>query len=248
MKLEGHTVLITGGGTGIGAGLAGAFHKAGSRVIICGRRGEVLKKTAAAHPGMEYLVLDVRDISAVKDCAAKVAASHPGLDVVINNAGVQKPVDFMDGGATTENIDIVVDTNLKGPSYVASAFIPLLMKQKESFIVNVSSGLMYVPLSFMPIYCATKAAVHSLTLSLRHQLRKTSVKVVELVPPAVKTALGGEEEVHNHDEMPLDIFISEAVAGLLSGRDEVVVGSSNRLKWGSRLLPKVFFGFLNPRK
>ena len=247
MKLEGHTVLITGGGTGIGAGLAGEFHRAGSKVIICGRREAVLRKTAEAHPGMEYLVLDVRDLSAVKVCAKKVEAGHPDLDVVINNAGVQKPVDFLDGGATTGNIDIVVDTNLKGPAYVGATFLPLLMRQKSSWLVNVSSGLMYVPLSFMPVYCATKAAVHSLTLSMRHQLRKTPVRVVELVPPAVKTALGGGEEDHGHDEMPLDKFIGLAVAGLRSGKDEVVVGGSRRLKWGSRILPSVFFGFLNPR-
>jgi len=140
-----------------------------------------------------------------------------------------------------------VDTNLKGPAYVGATFLPLLMRQKSSWLVNVSSGLMYVPLSFMPVYCATKAAVHSLTLSMRHQLRKTPVRVVELVPPAVKTALGGGEEDHGHDEMPLDKFIGLAVAGLRSGKDEVVVGGSRRLKWGSRILPSVFFGFLNPR-
>jgi len=247
MKLEGYTVLITGGGTGIGAGLAGEFHNAGSRVMICGRREAVLKKTASEHPGMEYRVLDVRDNKAVQALAKMLESSHPGLDVVINNAGVQKPVNFMDGGASVGNIDIVVDTNLKGPSYVASAFIPLLLKQKEAFLVNVSSGLMYIPLAFMPVYCATKSAVHSLTMSLRYLLRKSGVKVVELVPPAVKTALGGEEDDNGHEEMPLDKFIGLAVAGLRSGKDEVVVGSSNRLKWGSRLLPKVFFGFLNPR-
>lgn len=105
-----------------------------------------------------------------------------------------------------------------------------------------------MPLSFMPVYCATKAGLHLLTLSLRHQLRKTSVKVVELVPPAVKTELGGgDEEEHSHQEMDLDRFIIRAVAGLRSGKDEIVVGESKRLKWGSRLFPSMFFGFLNPR-
>src|SRR5580658_5173243 len=161
MKLTGHTVLITGGGSGIGGGLAKAFHERGNKVIITGRREQVLKDFAAQYPGMEAFTMDVSKEADIQRLFKVVSEKFPTLDVLVNNAGIMKWWDFTKpenlGGDLFDEIDI----NVKGLIRMTAAFLPLLSRQKAAYLINISSGLAYMPLSRSPIYCATKAAIHS---------------------------------------------------------------------------------------
>ncbi len=248
MKLTGRTVLITGGGSGIGGGLAEAFHKLGNKVIITGRRPKVLKEMTQKHKGMEAFAMDVSSESDVQRLFKAVSKKYPALDAVINNAGLMLWPDFASGERLGDHLYQEIDVNLKGLIRMTAAFLPLLKKQKESTLVNVSSGLAFVPLAPTPIYCATKAAVHSFTDSLRYQLRKTTVEVLELVPPAVKTELGeapGQPD-GKYPRMPLNLFIQETMKALESGKKELVIEKSKFLKMGSRFFPGKVFKMLNP--
>jgi uncharacterized oxidoreductase len=233
MRMHSNTVFITGGSSGIGRGLAEAFHKLGNRVVISGRREAALKAICEANPGMRYFPLDVTDPTSLKDVASRVAEEFPDLNCVFNNAGVQKGHDFASGEPLDEQALLQeVNTNLLGVIRVAAAFLPHLRKNEEATLVNVSSGLAFVPLARFPVYCATKAAVHSLTMSLRHQLRGAGVQVVELIPPYVATELGGESKAGGEfgpKPMSLDAFIAETVKALEAGLDEVAIGDAKNL-------------------
>ncbi|HLW97613.1 MAG TPA: SDR family NAD(P)-dependent oxidoreductase [Candidatus Acidoferrales bacterium] len=251
MRMKGNTIFITGGSSGIGKGLAEAFHKLGNQVIIAGRREDRMLGICDANPGMKYWFLDVTDRASIQKVAAEVIDEFPGLNCVINNAGLQKvhnlvgepPLD--DAGMMEE-----ISANLVGAIRVAAAFVPHLSKAKEAVLVNVSSGLAFVPLARYPVYCATKAAVHSFTLSLRYQLNGVGVKVIELIPPFVRTELGGEwkyAEVERRGApppMPLDEFISEAMSELAGDADEVAVGESKKMLGATSLdtVKRVFAG------
>ncbi len=211
MKTTGNTILITGGGSGIGRALAEAFHARGNKVIIAGRRRSVLDETTAAHPGMASLVLDIEKPEAIKAFAAQMVAEHPGLNVVINNAGIMRnenllaqPVDLADAEAT-------IVTNLLGPIRLTAALLPHLVKQKQAAVMTVSSGLAFTPLALAPTYSATKAAIHSYSQSLRYQLRDTPVQVIELAPPYVQTELQGARQASDPNAMPLKDFIAETM-------------------------------------
>lgn len=250
MKLTNRTVLITGGGSGIGGGLAKAFHALGNKVIITGRRRQILEDFASLYPGMDTFTVDVSKPSEIERLYGEVSQKYPTLDVLVNNAGVMKWNDFSKPEALGSGLFEEIDINLKGLIGMTAAFLPLLKQQPEATIVNVSSGLAYLPLASAPIYCATKAAVHSFSESLRYQLQKTSTRVVEVAPPAVKTDLGQGPGVPG-GEFPtivLDSFVKLTMKALASSAVELPVGQSKMLKWGSRFLPSVFFGFLNPAK
>jgi uncharacterized oxidoreductase len=225
MKMTGNTILITGGGSGIGGGLAKAFHSLGNLVIVAGRRREVLEKT-----GLNFAVLDTRDRSSIESAASEVTQKFPELNVVINNAGVQRRHDFstpVDEGAIGEEIQ----TNIIGVIGMTAAFLPHL-KGRPSTIINISSGLAFVPMARYPVYCATKAFVHSFTTSLRHQLRKTSVRVIELAPPWVATDLGAGDTTtieQGRAPMPLDTFIDCAMKDLASDAEELPVAGARYL-------------------
>ena len=208
MKTTNNTILITGGTSGIGLGLALRFHQAGNKVIIAGRRKQLLDTITAEHPGIEALVLDVADPASIADAYETVTRTHPELNVVVNMAGIMLPEDLNDPGflATAES---TVTTNLLGPIRVLAAFIPFLTKQQDAAIINVSSGLAFVPLPITPTYSATKAALHSFTESLRVQLADTPVQVIELVPPAVRTTLMGQQD--SEQAMPLEDYLDEAI-------------------------------------
>ena len=250
MNLTGHTVLITGGGSGIGGGLAKAFHERGNKVIITGRREQTLRDFASQYPGMETFTMDVSKDGDIQKLFKIVSDKFPSLDVLVNNAGILRMTDFTKSDPLGEDPYAEIDINVKGLIRMTTTFLPLLSKQKESILINVSSGLAYVPLSMAPIYCATKAAVHSLTMSLRHQLRNTPVRVIELAPPAVETDLGkapGQAEV-KYPKLGLEPFIVQTMKALESGAMELPIGQAKMLKLGGRLLPSVFFNMLNPKK
>jgi uncharacterized oxidoreductase len=212
MNLTGNTILITGGGTGIGRGLAEELHKLGNQVIIAGRRRQALDETTAANPGMKSLALDIEDRAAIRAFAAKAAQEFPALNVLINNAGIMRPENLLAQQEDLADAEAIVSTNLLGPIRLTAALLPLLEGQPRAVIMNVSSGLAFVPLAQTPAYCATKAAIHSYTQSLRHQLRGTRIEVLELIPPYVATHLmDGAEDPR---AMPLDQFIAE-VMGIL---------------------------------
>jgi uncharacterized oxidoreductase len=243
--MHSNTIFITGGSSGIGKGLAEAFHKLGNQVIISGRRVERLQGISTANPGMRHYVLDVTDPGAIRIMSAQVLQEFPNLNCIINNAGIQRRLDLsarFDDRMVTEEIN----TNLLGVIRVAAAFIPHLVKRENAVLINVSSGLAFVPLAGQPVYCATKAAVHSLTLSLRHQLKRSGVKVIELIPPWVETELGGVMKTAasptGRKPMPLDAFIEEAMRELASDADEVAVAQAENLVGASCLetVKKVF--------
>ncbi|HTZ73878.1 MAG TPA: SDR family NAD(P)-dependent oxidoreductase [Candidatus Aquilonibacter sp.] len=257
MNLHDNTILITGGGTGIGRALAEKLHYYGNQVIVAGRRENVLRDLCAANPGMEYFVLDVADAASVAGVGAKAAQEFPRLNCVVNSAGVQsRGVKFgAENGASSFNDAAMfseIQTNLSGTIRMCAAFIPQLKGKAGATIINVSSGLAFVPLAWIPIYCATKAAVHSFTLSLRRQLRDESIRVQELIPPYVKTDLGGMQTQPvnfrpSMQPMPLADFTERAVEGLVGDLDEVIVGGAAGLAAAGGLeSAKTLFARMNP--
>jgi len=210
MKTTGNTILITGGGSGIGRGLAEAFHALGNRVIIAGRRKQALDETTAANPGMASLALDIEDPANIRSFAAQVAAKYPALNVLINNAGIMRPEKLQAQQDDLADAESTVATNLLGPIRLIAALLPVLRKQPQATIMNVSSGLAFVPMSPTPTYCATKAAIHSYTQSLRYQLQGSTIEVLELIPPYVATELmsGASSDPR---AMPLDKFVAEVM-------------------------------------
>lgn len=222
MDTRNDTILITGGGSGIGKAMAEALHARGARVIIAGRRQSALDAVAAANPGMATAVLDVENPDDITAFAARITAEHPDLNVIINNAGIMVAEDL-----TADPIDLsvaeqIIAINLLGPIRLTAALLPHLKSKPAATVVTVSSGLAFVPLAMTPTYNATKAAIHSWSQSLRRQLKETSVKVVEWAPPAVATDLmPGHAE--NPNSMPLADFTTESLALFEAGHDEIMV-------------------------
>lgn len=210
MQTSGNTILITGGGSGIGRGLAEALQAAGNHVIIAGRRKALLEEVVDANPGMKSLVLDIENRSAIRAFAGRLASEFPALNVLINNAGIMRSENLQDQQDDLADAEAIVTTNLLGPIRLTAALLPLLRKQPHSTIINVSSGLAFVPLVFTPTYCATKAAIHSYTQSLRYQLKDTTTEVLEIIPPYVQTDLmDGAEDPR---AMPLADYIKETMS------------------------------------
>lgn len=220
MQMTGNTILITGGTSGIGLGLAQRFHAEGNTVIIAGRREQLLADITAEHDGMDSVVLDVSDPDSIRDCFATVTAQHPELNVVINNAGIMLAEDLTDPGHV-KVAEETVTTNLLGPIRLLAEFVPFLTAQPGAAIINVSSGLAFVPLPLTPTYCATKAAIHSFTESLRVQLADVGVAVLELVPPGVQTDLMGQ--AGDDRAMPLQAFLDEVMEILRTRPDAVEI-------------------------
>jgi uncharacterized oxidoreductase len=209
MNLTGNTILITGGGTGIGRGLAEQLHKLGNQIVIAGRRKKALDETIAANPGMKSITLDIEDPAAIRSFAAQAVASFPALNVLVNNAGIMRPENLLALPSDLADAEAIITTNLLGPIRLTAALLPHLQKQPHAAIVNVSSGLAFLPLALTPTYCATKAAIHSYTESLRYQLRATQIEVLELIPPYVATYL--MDGADDPRAMPLDKYIAEVM-------------------------------------
>jgi uncharacterized oxidoreductase len=235
MILTDRTILITGGGSGIGRALAHAFHDAGNKVIVAGRRAAVLEETAAGRPGIARRTVDVEDSGAVKALAASVVADFPALDVLVNNAGIMRAERLLSPEEALADAEAMVMTNLLGPIRLTAALLPHLVRQRQATVINVSSGLAFVPLVMTPTYSATKAAIHSYSQSLRVQLRQTPVEVIELAPPAVATELIPGQSV-NPIAMPLDAFIAETMALLAAepSADEILVERVKPLRTAER--------------
>jgi len=188
MKLSGNTILITGGATGIGFALAKQLIRHGNTIIICGRREDKLKQAKAQFPEIITSVCDLELESERIDLARWIADNYPGVNILINNAGVQNGLSIL-SDIDINRIRQEIEINFVAPIHLSNLFVPLLEKCENASIINISSGLAFTPLAFLPVYCATKAAVHSFSLSLRHQLAKTSVRVFEIAPPIVDTEL-----------------------------------------------------------
>jgi uncharacterized oxidoreductase len=216
MRTTGNTLLVTGGGSGIGRALAEAFLALGNEVIIAGRRESVLEQVAAANPGLHYIVLDTANPQDAQRVSARLIADYPNLNGVIHCAGIMRG-ESLRAGAT--ELEQTLATNLVGPIRLDGLLLPHFLRQPHAAIVTVSSGLAFVPLALTPSYCATKAAVHSYSQSLRYQLKDTSIKVHELVPPYVQTELMGERQANDPHAMPLKDFIDEVMEIFQSSPD-----------------------------
>jgi uncharacterized oxidoreductase len=243
MDLSANTILITGGASGIGLALAERFLQVGSRVIVCGRREEKLREAQARCPGLAIRVCDVAEEGERVALARWAATEFPRLNVLVNNAGVQRRMQLStpeEWRETRREIAI----NLEAPIHLTRLFIPHLLTQERPAIVNITSGLAFSPLAGVPVYCATKAALRSFTLSLRHQLAQTPIRVVEVMPPAVNTDLGGPG-LHTFG-VPVAEFAEHVMVRLREGTLEIPFGFSAEASHASRAELDAIFARMNP--
>ena len=245
MNTTGNTILITGGGSGIGRALAESFHKLGNRVIIAGRRKQVLDETTAANPGMSSAVLDIEDAASIRAFAAKLIADFPTLNAVIHNAGIMRPENLLAQPEELTDAEAIITTNLLGPIRLTAALLPHLQKQAHAAILTLTSGLAFTPLAMAPTYNATKAAIHSWTQSLRYQLKSTNIEVVELVPPYVQTELMGSAQASDPRAMPLADYISETINLIKTQPDatEILVERVKPLRFAEQNGPEKYAAF-----
>jgi len=227
MQLTGNTIFITGGSSGIGRGLAEAFHKRGNQVIIAGRRAALMEEVTAANPGMAAIVMDIADPASIAAAADRLMRDYPNLDVLVNNAGIM-PFDDASAPIDDAMAQRLIATNLLGPIRMTSALIEHLKQRPRATILYNTSVLAYVPLAMTAVYSATKAALHSYALSQRFMLRDTAVTVQEIAPPWVDTDL--VRKSGDSRAMPLDAFIAETMAGLGTEAPEILVESARPLR------------------
>lgn len=239
MKLNGKTVLITGGTSGIGFEMAKQLLARNCAVIVTGRDRSRLDRARTALPGIKTYQADVSDPAAIEKLHGDVLNDVSSIDVLINNAGIMHKVDLT-APRSLEDVTREVETNFNGPVRMIQQFLPHLKTRDEALIVNVSSGLAFIPLSISPIYSATKAAIHSLSQSLRVQLQHTHVKVVELAPPVVETPLfreGFAEEAKGQKGMEVAVLVRHAIKGIHAGKVEIRPGLAGILHLMSRIAP-----------
>jgi len=227
MNLKGNTIFITGGGSGIGKALAEALHNLGNKVIISGRRKGHLEKTIEANPGMDSIELNVTDPESIRLVAAELLAKYPTFNVLINNAGIME-IDDASTGIDDDLITRTITTNLMGPIRMTGALVEHMKKQESSAVLIVSSVLGFTPMAMTAVYSSTKAALHSYSQSLRFKLRHTSVRVLEVIPPWVRTELLNSSEEPR--AMPLNEFIQGTIEALRTESDEILVPHAKFLR------------------
>jgi uncharacterized oxidoreductase len=233
MQISNNTIIITGGGSGIGRALAEKFHAAGNQVIIAGRNQSRLDAVATANPGMVGIALDIADAGSIRAFAARIIADYPAANVLINSAGMMMAEAMTADPVDAQIGDDTVITNMLGTMRLSAALLPHLRKQPQATLMTVTSGLAFVPLAMTPAYCATKAGLHSWSMAVRHQLRDTSVQVIELAPPYVQTELMGADQAKDPNAMPLAEFIDEVMAILAQNPEvaEVIVERCKPLRF-----------------
>jgi uncharacterized oxidoreductase len=244
MRLTGNTILVTGGGSGIGRGLAVALHRAGNRVVIAGRRVEPLQAVAAEHPGITYLQLDQSDGRSIRRFVDEIEQRYSDLNVVVNNAGMMALEDL--AAPDPDIAPVVISTNLLGPITLTSLLLPTLRAQRHAAIINITSALAFVPMALAPTYSATKAGLHAYTESLRSQLQDSGIQVIEIAPPRVETEMDGPADGYT---MTVDDFISETLSLMAAQPDagEVIVDASRGLRDAERNgVYAEQFAFVNP--
>lgn len=235
MQISENTILITGGGSGIGRALAEALHRRGNQVIVAGRRQAALDEVAKANPGIATAVLDVTDPQDIARFAAQIERDFPKLNALVNNAGIMQPENWRADAIDLATAEATIATNLLAPIRLTAALLPLLRKQTKSTVLTVSSGLAFLPLAATPTYSATKAAIHSFSESLRFQLKGTNVDVVEIAPPYVQTELMGAQQASDPHAMPLAAFTEEVMQILETQPDapEVLVQRVHPLRFAA---------------
>ena len=242
MQMTSNTILITGGSSGIGFELARQLVALGNTVAITGRDTTNLEAAQASLPGLRIFRSDVSDPKAIPALCERVVADLPALNVLINCAGIMRKIDLQKASLNLEDVTREIETNLNGTIWMDLQFLPHLKRQGNAAIVNVSSGLAFVPMPISPVYSASKAAIHAFTLSLRVQLKNTSVKVFELAPPGTDTPLfWGDftrEDVGGLKPMSVEMLAKRAIAGVKKDVLEIRPGLANALKLGSRIAPK----------
>ncbi len=240
MNLSENTILITGGSSGIGFEMAKELLKRNNKVIITGINEEKLKKAKEKLDGVVAIKSDISNPDDVKALFKKVEIDFPDLNILINNAGIMWTINLQDHKLSASELTKEFDVNVKGTIWMNDAFLPLLKGKKNSATVTVSSGLAFVPLPISPIYCATKAALHSYTLSLREQLKNTNTKVFELAPPATKTELLAdfdEEDMKGITAMTVQDMVADFIKSFSNNKYEICPGQSSQLRFMSRYFP-----------
>lgn len=248
MLLQNQTVLITGGGSGIGLALALKFIELDNTVIICGRREEKLREACSGISKLHYKVCDISVEDQRRQLFESIAKEFPSLSILVNNAGVQIETDFSRKGINWLDIEKQLDINLKGTVAMCTLFGPhFISKQNETAICNVTSGLAYVPIKSVPVYCATKAGLHSFTMCLRSQFEKTNTKVFEVLPPIVDTELHREESSKKQGSTGVspDYVADKIIKALQNNKFEAPIGRAWDLKMASRISPNFFHRLLN---
>lgn len=248
MKLDGNTILITGGAGGIGFELAKELQKRGNTVIITGRDQSKLDRAKQQIPQLHVVKSDVGRTADIVALHGLVTRDFPNLNVLVNNAGVMKKINVNDENGPLDDFTLEVDINLSGPLRMIKAFLPRLKKAPNAAIVNISSGLAFVPLPIAPVYCATKAALHSFSLSLRAQLKKSGVKVFEIAPPATQTELlkGFESaDMEGVAIMKVEEMVRTCLKAMEADWFEIRPGQSNQLRFMNRVAPEFILAQLS---
>lgn len=248
METTRNKILITGGSTGIGLALAEIFVKAGNEVIICGRRESKLQEAKRKIPELHTRVCNIANASERQALYQWATSEFSGINMLVNNAGIQKEVNFLTGAEGLFGDENEIEINLSASIHLAALFIPYFLQQKqECAVVNVTSGLAFIPLKIIPVYCATKSALHSFSISLRSQLAKTNIRVFEIAPPIVKTELHRGERARIQSNRGISAAkVAEATfKALKKNRFVLIIGEAMSLKIASRIAPGFFHNLLN---
>jgi len=249
MHIENNRILITGGATGIGFALAERLLAANNSVIICGRREQALQAAKQKLPKLQIRVADLNNVEQRQNLAAWTVENFPNLNILVNNAGIQREFRVKTANIADDFLnENEIETNLTAPIHLTFLLLPHLLKQKQAAVVNVSSGLGFIPIAVMPVYCATKAALQSFSTSLRYQLRQTSVKVFDVAPPLVETDLHAAAKAKRDQQLKgisSKQVAEETLQGIKKDNYEITIGLARVSRTASRILPNRMFKIIN---